>query len=193
VVQEKELLRVGSTKPIPVDIRIIAATNKDLKSLCAAGIFRQDLYFRLNVISMHLPSLAERKEDIPLLATFFLKKSAEQAKKVIAGFSDEALGLLLNYGYPGNVRELENIIERATALSKGECIEASDLPSDLNDFHAFTFHRKEGRIKTLEEMEQEYIHWVLDRTNHNKSEASKILGIDRVSLYRKLKRFVFNE
>jgi DNA-binding NtrC family response regulator len=193
VVQEKELLRVGATKPIAVDIRIISATNKDLKNLCAAGIFRQDLYFRLNVIPMHLPSLIERREDIPLLATHFLKSSAKRAGKSLVGFSDLALGLLLNYGYPGNVRELENIIERATALAPAERIEPDDLPSDLKDFNAFTFHRKTDRMKSLEEIEQEYIQWVLDQLNHNKSEASKILGIDRVSLYRKLKRSAFKE
>jgi DNA-binding NtrC family response regulator len=193
VVQEKELLRVGATKPIPVDIRIISATNKDLKSLCVAGIFRHDLYFRLNVIPMHMPSLSERREDIPLLANYFLQLSAKRTGKALAGFSDEALGLLLNYGYPGNVRELENIIERATALAKKERIEPDDLPSDLKDFNAFTFHRDTGRMKTLEEIEREYIQWVLEQLNHNKSEASKILGIDRVSLYRKLKRSAFNE
>jgi DNA-binding NtrC family response regulator len=193
VVQEKELLRVGATQPIAVDIRIISATNKDLKSLCAAGIFRHDLYFRLNVIPMHMPSLAERREDIPLLAAYFLRLSSKRTGKTITGFSDEALGLLLNYEYPGNVRELENIIERATALAKGERIESDDLPPDLKDFNAFTFHRKTGRLKTLEEIEQEYIQWVLEQVSHNKSEASKILGIDRVSLYRKLKRSAFNE
>lgn len=193
VVQEKELLRVGSTQPMSVDIRIISATNKDLKNLCAAGIFRQDLYFRLNVIPIHLPSLVDRREDIPVLATFFLAQSKKRAGKEIDGFSDEALGLLLNYGYPGNVRELENIIERATALAKGDRIETSDLPSDLRDFHAFTFHHNTGRIKTLEEIEQEYIQWVMCQVDHNKTEASKRLGIDRVSLYRKLKRSAFKE
>jgi DNA-binding NtrC family response regulator len=193
VVQEKELLRVGATQSIAVDIRIISATNKDLKGLCTAGIFRNDLYFRLNVIPLHLPSLAERREDIPLLATYFLKLSAKRTGKSLVGFSDEALGLLLNYGYPGNVRELENIIERATALAKKERIESNDLPSDLKDFNAFTFHRKTGKMKTLEEIEQEYIQWVLEQLSHNKSEASKILGIDRVSLYRKLKRSAFKE
>jgi DNA-binding NtrC family response regulator len=193
VVQEKELLRVGATQPVPVDIRIISATNKELKNLCSAGIFRQDLYFRLNVIPIHLPSLAERREDIPLLATHFLKLSARRTGKSLSGFSDSALGLLLDYAYPGNIRELENIIERATALAKGERIETDDLPSDLKEFNAFTFHRKTGKMKTLEEVEQEYIQWVLEQSNHNKSEASKILGIDRVSLYRKLKRSTFKE
>ncbi len=193
VVQEKELLRVGATKPIPVDIRIISATNKDLKSLCAAGIFRNDLYFRLNVIPIHLPSLAERREDIPLLAAFFLKLSAKRTGKKLVGFSNETLGLLLNYGYPGNVRELENIIEHASALAKGDQIEPDDLPQDLKNFNALTFHRKTKTMKTLEEIQQEYIQWVLEQVNHNKSEASKILGIDRASLYRKLKRSAFKE
>lgn len=193
VVQEKELMRVGATTAIAVDIRIISATNKDLKALCAAGIFRQDLYFRLNVISMHLPSLSERIEDIPLLAAFFLKQSAKRAEKDIRGFSDQALSLLTTYGYPGNIRELENIIERAVALAKTELIKAEDLPHDLKDFHAFTFRRRTGNMKTLEEIEREYIQWVLGQVGHNKSEASKVLGIDRVSLYRKLKRTVFEE
>ena len=192
-VQEKELLRVGATQTIPVDIRIIAATNKDLKNLCAAGIFRQDLYFRLNVISMRLPSLSERMEDIPLLASFFLKRSAMQAGKKIDGFSDEALGLLTRYPYPGNIRELENIIERATALAKGKRIETADLPPDLKEFNAFTYLRAAGGMKTLGDVEQEYIEWVLAQVSHNKSEAAKILGIDRVSLYRKLKRSAFKE
>jgi DNA-binding NtrC family response regulator len=142
---------------------------------------------------MHMPSLAERREDIPLLATHFLKSAALRTGKSLAGFSDSALGLLLNYGYPGNVRELENIIERATALAQRERIEPEDLPADLKDFNAFTFHRKTGRMKTLEEIEQEYIQWVLEQLNHNKSEAAKILGIDRASLYRKLKRSAFKE
>lgn len=192
VVQERELLRVGATTPIPVDIRLVSATNKDLKALCAAGIFRQDLYFRLNVISLHLPSLSERVEDIPLLASFFLKQSAKRAGKKIDGFSDEAIGLLTRYPFPGNIRELENIVERATALAKGGRIEPADLPPDLQDFHAFTFNRA-GGLKTLEEVTQDYVEWVLSQVNHNKTEAARILGIDRVSLYRRLKRSAFKE
>jgi len=193
VVQERELIRVGGTIPIPVDIRIIAATNKDLKKLSEAGIFRQDLFFRLNVIAFEMPALADHPEDIPLLAIHFLDKCVERTGKRISGISKEAIGLLSSYGYPGNVRELENIIERAASFARGKLIEVEDLPPDLKDFDAFTFHQSKDKIKSLEELEWEYIHWVLERAGNNKSEAARILGIDRVSLYRKLKQFQFKE
>ncbi|MBF0224201.1 MAG: sigma-54-dependent Fis family transcriptional regulator [Desulfobacterales bacterium] len=192
-IQEKEILRVGGTKPVQIDIRIIAATNKDLKKLIDAGIFRQDLYFRLNVISIHLPTLMDRKEDIPMLTSFFLKKFTKRDSKKIHGFSEEAMGLLVSYDYPGNVRELENIVERAVSLASGKRIELNDLPQDMRDFNAFTFHKDPKRMKSLSEIEQEYIQWVLKYVGHNKTEASRILRIDRVSLYRKLKRFELDE
>ena len=192
-VQEKELFRVGSSKPIPIDIRILSATNKDLKKLVEAGIFRQDLYFRLNVISINLPTLEQRKEDIPLLSMFYLKRAARQMEKHFDGFSEEAMGLLMNYSYPGNIRELENIVERAAALAQGERIEAQDLPSDLRAFETVSFRRERGTMKTLSEIDEEYIQWVLNQTGHNKTKAAQILGIDRVSLYRKLKRLEFDE
>jgi DNA-binding NtrC family response regulator len=193
VIQERELIRVGGNTPIPVDIRIIAATNKDLKKLSDAGIVRQDLFFRLNVISFQMPTLAERREDIPLLATHFLNKFTQRTGKRIAGFSKEVIGRLTSYGYPGNVRELENVVERAASFACGGHIETEDLPPDLKDFDSFTFHHSKGKMKTLEELEWEYIHWVLERVGNNKSEAARILGIDRVSLYRKLKQFEFRD
>jgi DNA-binding NtrC family response regulator len=193
VIQEKELLRVGGSVPVPVDIRFVSATNKDLKTLCAAGIFRQDLYFRLNVIPVRLPSLEERAGDIPVLAAFFLKRASARAGKSLAGFSRESMDLLSGYTYPGNVRELENIIERAVALATGPQVETRDLPGDLAEFNAFSIRRAESRPRTLEEVEREYIQWVLATTGHNKSEAARILGIDRVSLYRKLKKGAFDE
>ncbi len=193
VVQEREILRVGGATPIPVDIRIICATNKDLKSLVEAGVFRRDLYFRLNVIPIHLPALSERLADIPLLSAYFLRRAASRAGKRLSGFSEEALGLMAGYSFPGNVRELENIVERAVALACGERVETCDLPPDLSDFSTLFIHRREGKMRPLEEIEQEYIQWVLDQTGHNKSEAARILGIDRVSLYRKLKRSAFDE
>ncbi|MEJ2109893.1 MAG: sigma-54 dependent transcriptional regulator [Acidobacteriota bacterium] len=193
VIQEKELFRVGSSTPVPVDIRIISATNKDIKKLVEAGIFRQDLYFRLNVIAVKLPTLEQRKEDIPLLGMFFLRKSAERIGKHFDGFTEEAMGLLMNYGYPGNIRELENIVERAAALAQGEKIEANDLPADLRAFETVTFRRDERSMKSLSEIEEEYIQWVLKQTGHNKTQAAQILGIDRVSLYRKLKKLEFDE
>lgn len=193
VIQEKELFRVGSSTPVPVDIRIIAATNKDLKKLVEAGIFRQDLFFRLNVISIKLPTLEQRKEDIPLLSNFFLKRAASRMEKRFEGFSEEAMALLMNYSYPGNIRELENIVERAAALAQGDGIEAHDLPADLRAFETVTFHRDKSAMKSLSEIEVEYIQWVLKQAGHNKTLAAQILGIDRVSLYRKLKKLEFDD
>jgi len=193
VVQERELIRVGGTQPVPVDIRIIAATNKDLKKLCAGGLFRQDLYFRLNVIPVRLPALSERREDIPLLASHFLDKYRELTVKRITGFSDEVMGLLTSHGYPGNVRELENIIEHACSMARGSQIALEDLPPDLRDYDSFTFNQPARELKTLEQLEEEYIRWVLEKVGNNKTQAAKILGIDRVSLYRKLKRMQFEE
>ncbi len=193
VIQERELIRVGGTQPIPIDIRIISATNKDLKELCNSGQFRQDLYFRLKVINIHLPCLSERREDIPLLATHFLRQFTRKIEKTVTHFSDGALNLLVNYGYPGNIRELENIIEHAVSMCRTSIIQVEDLPSDMAEFDAFTFHQNHSQIKTLEEIEAEYIHWVLEQVQFRKSEAAKLLGIDRTSLYRKLKRFEFSE
>ena len=193
VIQEREVIRVGGTQAIPVEIRIIAATNKDLKDLCAKGYFRQDLYFRLNVIGIHMPNLSERKEDIPLLASHFLKRYSKRCGKEITGFSDEAIGLLTSYEYPGNIRELENIVEHAVSMARGPEIKIENLPEDLANYDVFSFHGREDRIKTLEELEKEYIRWVLDRTDNKKTVAAKILGIDRASLYRKLKRFAFED
>jgi transcriptional regulator with PAS, ATPase and Fis domain len=193
VLQEKELIRVGGTAAIPLDIRIIASTNKDLKKLSDHGLFRQDLFFRLGVISIHIPNLSERSGDIPLLAGHFLVQYGEQNNRRITGFSEEAIGLLTAYGYPGNVRELENIVERAVSFARSDQIEVEDLPPDLKDFDSFTFHSSKEKLKTLEEVEWEYIQWVLKKAGNNKSEAARILGIDRVSLYRKLKKFEFED
>lgn len=193
VVQERELIRVGGTEPIPVNIRIISATNKDLKELCSNGLFRQDLYFRLNVIHVHLPFLCERKEDIPLLASFFLKRHSRRMDKPITGFTGESMKLLSEYGYPGNIRELENIVEHAVSMARGRTIRVEDLPADLAEYDALTFHHPDSQIKTLEEVETEYIAWVLEKVGHRKAEAAKLLGINRASLYRKLKRSVLEE
>lgn len=191
VVQEKKLLRVGGTNPVSVDIRIIAATNKDLKKLADHGIFRQDLLFRLNVISIHLPSLSERRADIPLLASHFLTKYSDVSGKEIDGFTKEALGLLTNYSFPGNIRELENIIERAVSFAQTGQIDAADLPDDIHTFDSFTIPQSREHFKSLEELEKEYIRFVLKKVGNNKSEAARILGIDRVSLYRRLKKLEF--
>ncbi len=192
VIQEKKLIRVGGTSEIPVDIRILAATNKDLKKEVAKGKFRQDLYYRLNVISLYLPPLVDRKDDIPLLANHFLKKFCEIQRKNIERISDEVIETLMNYEFPGNVRELENIIERAVAIAQGPIIELSHLPLDLQQHPHLIRRHKKREFLTLEENEREYIEWVLKQTKGNKTRAAEILGIDRVSLWRKLKRYQLN-
>lgn len=192
VIQEREVIRVGGNKAIPIDVRIIAATNKDLKKQYLKGYFRQDLYFRLNVIFIRMPSLSERKEDIPLLASHFLRSYSKRIEKSISGFTDEVIGILSSYEYPGNIRELENIVEHAVSMTHGNVITAESLPKDLLDYDLFSFHNQNNGFKTLEELEKEYIRWILDQVENQKTKASKILGIDRASLYRKLKRFEFD-
>ncbi|MFZ5907096.1 MAG: sigma-54-dependent transcriptional regulator [Nitrospirota bacterium] len=188
VIQEKETLRLGGNHPVKIDVRFIAATNKDIHETVKAKEFRQDLYFRLNVISLHIPPLSARKDDIPILSYYFLKRYAALMKKDVSQLSEDAMGLLINYDFPGNVRELENIIERAVALSTGNTIEVAHLPEDIRTLSIKTFRKKEGKIPSLEEQELAYIQWVLREVGGNKTLASQILGIDRVSLWRKLKK-----
>ena len=188
VIQEREVLRVGGTQSLKIDVRFIAATNRDIQDAIKTGHFRQDLYFRLNVISLHIPPLLERRDDVPLLSYFFLKKYAAIMKKDVTGISEDAMSLLINYGFPGNVRELENIIERGVALTNGNTIEMAHLPEDLRALSIRTFRKKEGKIPSLEEQEMAYIKWVLGEVGMNKTLAAQILGIDRVSLWRKLKK-----
>jgi len=193
VIEEKSLLRVGGTQPIAVDIRLVAATNKDLQKEVKDGRFRKDLFYRLNVISLHIPPLAERKDDIPLLVHHFLDQYARAQGKRIDGFSNEALETLINYEFPGNVRELENIVERAVALCNGQSVSPNHLPQELETFSFKVSRHPNRRIPTLEENEREYIQWVLKNANGNKSAAAEDLGIDRVSLWRKLKRWGLTE
>lgn len=189
VIQEKELLRIGATKPVLVDVRFIAATNRDVQDAIKGNNFRQDLYFRLNVISLHIPPLSERKDDIPLLSYYFLKKYTALMKKGINEISQEVIAVLMNYDFPGNVRELENIIERGVALSNGNVMEVAHLPEDLKELSIRTFRKKEGKIPSLEEQEISYIRWVMKEIGGNRTAAAEILGIDRVSLWRKLKKY----
>ena len=187
-IQERELIRVGGSRPVSIDIRIIAATNKDLKKTMTLGLFREDFFYRLNVIPIRLPSLSERKKDIPLLAQYFLNRFNIKSQKKISGFSKEAMEVLKSYDYPGNVRELENIVERAVSFAVSEIIGVEDLPEDLREIEVFKVKRDMLQLKSIQELEKEYIDWVLKQCNHNKTRAAKILGIDRVSLYRKLKK-----
>jgi len=189
VIQEREVLRVGGTEPLKVDVRFVAATNRDIHDSMKTGAFRQDLYFRLNVVSLRIPPLSERKDDIPLLSFYFLKKYALLMKKEVTEITEDVIALLMNYDFPGNVRELENIIERGVALTNGATIESGHLPEDLRELSIKTFRKKEGKIPSLEEQEMAYIRWVLNEVGGNKTLAAQILGIDRVSLWRKLKKY----
>jgi DNA-binding NtrC family response regulator len=189
VIQEKEVLRLGATESVKVDVRFIAATNRDIHDAMKNGHFRSDLYFRLNVVSLHIPPLSERRDDISLLSYYFLKKYGAIMKKDITGISEDVITLLMNYDFPGNVRELENIIERGVALANGKTIEVAHLPEDLKELSIKTFRKKEGKIPSLEDQEMSYIQWVLHEVGGNKTIASQILGIDRVSLWRKLKKY----
>jgi DNA-binding NtrC family response regulator len=188
VLQERVFMRVGGTQEIPVNIRLLAATNKDLKREVDAGNFRQDLYFRLNVITLTVPRLADRRDDILLLSRTFLRKFSDEQEKNVDTLSESVLGVLMAYEFPGNVRELENIIERSVALATGTSVEVEHLPQDLQEGSS-EVQRHVRALLTLEENEREYIGWVLDQVNDNKTKAAEILGIDRVSLWRKLKRY----
>jgi len=189
VIQEKELLPVGGVETISVDVRFIAATHRDLKQDVEQGRFRQDLYYRLNVITIRLPSLAEREGDIPLLANHFLAKSSQAVKKHIREISRDAMDLLSQYSWPGNIRELENVIESAVALGRGPVIRVNDLPDYILNLSIETYRHNPSNLPSLQEHEKRYIKWVLERCHGNKSRAAKMLGIDRVSLWRKIKRY----
>jgi DNA-binding NtrC family response regulator len=193
VIQEKELLRLGGVESIKVDVRFVCATNRDLQNEVKLGHFRQDLYFRINVISIEIPPLSARKDDIPLLSLYFLKKYSTLMRKDVETISEEAMEILLHYDFPGNVRELENIIERGVALTRGQRIEKVHLPDDLRGAALQTFRKKGDKYPSLEEMERSYIQWVLKEVGENKTEAAKYLGIDRVSLWRKLKKLGLEE
>ena len=189
VLQEREVLPLGATKPLAVDVRFVAATNRNVIEMVKDGSFRQDLYFRLNVVNLLIPPLSRRKEDVALLAYHFLRKCAARMGKTVDEIAPDALDLLKAYDFPGNVRELENIIERGVAIATGNIIETASLPEDLRELAIRTFRKKEGRLPSLEEQERDYIKWVLEETGGNQTLAAQILGIDRVSLWRKLKRY----
>ncbi|NWF99055.1 MAG: sigma-54-dependent Fis family transcriptional regulator [Nitrospirae bacterium] len=189
VIQEKEVLRVGGTIPIKVDVRFIAATNRDISKSIKNGDFREDLYFRINVVSLNIPPLSERRDDIPILCYHFLKKYNAVMKKDIKEISSDVIAILQEYDFPGNVRELENIIERGVALCTGNILSIEHLPEDLKVISIKTFRKKDGKIPSLDEQEKAYIQWVLKEVNNSKTLAAQMLGIDRVSLWRKLKKY----
>ncbi|QGY39480.1 response regulator [Pseudodesulfovibrio cashew] len=187
VIQERRIMRVGGTQPIDLDIRIIAATNRDLEEAMLAGEFREDLFYRLNVVRIYLPPLAERKEDIPLLANHFLEIFNTRFGKGVRSISPEAMDILVQYNYPGNVRELENIVQRAVALTDGETVGIRELPQDLLNL-SFSSLGTPGLLP-LEEVERRHIQRVLEATGYNKGLSSSILGIPRTTLWRRIKKF----
>ncbi len=187
VLQEREIKRVGSVKTLKVNVRVIAATNKNLLTAIQNNQFRKDLYYRLNVITIEIPPLRERKEDIPQLAYHFLEKYTAEVGKEIVDIDSKTLKILQRYHWPGNVRELENVIERAVILTQDKKITPRDLPDVL--VQQGLAPPPPSEIKTIEEMEKEHIKRVLERVGNNKAEASRILGINRATLYRKIKRY----
>jgi two-component system response regulator HydG len=195
VLQEKEIQRVGSEAVLQVDVRVVAATNRDLEEDVQAGRFREDLFYRLNVMHLSVPPLRDRQEDIPLLAQHFLEKYARRNRKTVKGFAPLAMDMLLKYDWPGNVRELENAIERAVILLSGEHITENLLPLRIVRQHPGHATATDptlsatGGTRTLEDMEKEAIMATLDATDGNKSEAARRLGISRKTLHNKLKTY----
>jgi DNA-binding NtrC family response regulator len=189
VLQEKELIRVGGRTPIPLDVRFVSATSKDLKAAVADGSIRSDFFFRINVFNIQIPSLNERREDIPLLAYHILNRIQQRGAKKVSAISQRAMALLTNYAFPGNVRELENLLERAMAVTQDEIIRVSDLPPDLTELELQEYKRPERKMMTLEELEQDYIAHVLKLTDGARTRTAEMLGIDRASLWRKIKKY----
>lgn len=186
VLQDKEVCMIGSKKPQKVNVRIIAATNIDLSDLVKKNKFREDLYYRLNVLNINIPPLRDRGEDIFLLIHHFTNKFAKEANKPKTQFSDKALQILKDYHWPGNVRELQNIVQRLVIMTEEDIIDVPDLPSIMR----FSALRGKGITRTLAEVEAEYIHNVLANVDGNKTKAAEILGIDRKTLREKIKKFL---
>jgi DNA-binding NtrC family response regulator len=198
VLQESEIRRVGGTADIPVDVRILAATNRNLRERVQQGIFREDLFFRLNVVSIPLPSLRERREDIPLLVNHLIQKKGEALGR-FPHPSREVMEIFLTYPWPGNVRELENAIERALILCEGDMIETGDLPEELRGLNPHTSIQTMGGhssreigiedLLPLEEIERRHVLRVLDTVKGHREEAAKILQVSRRTLYNKIQRW----
>ena len=200
VLQEFEFEQVGGAKTFKVDTRVVLATNEDLTQRVAEGQFRQDLYYRINVINIELPSLRERVADIPLLAEHFLASVCEETGKTMQGFSDEAMSLMTQYQWPGNVREMQNVVERAVLLGKNSFVAVEDLPTTLRTPESFisapaSSGSSTGRTlkEALEGPERQIILEVLESNNWNRNETADILGINRTTLYKKMKRLGLEE
>jgi transcriptional regulator with PAS, ATPase and Fis domain len=181
VLESKKFTRVGGNKEISSDFRVICATNRDLKSLVEKGIFREDLYYRLNVVNIYVPPLRERVEDIPMLVDYFIKKYCTSMNKPPATIEPAALKRLEEFNYPGNVRELENMIERAIVVGSGKKIMLKDLPLEKTVVN--------NTVESLDDLEKEHILKILNKYSWNISRAAKALNIDRVTLYNKISKF----
>jgi two-component system response regulator HydG len=194
VTQDREVQRVGSDEMIKVDVRIVAATNRDLEKDVSSGRFREDLYYRLNVVTLRVPPLREHLDDIPLLAQHFLDKYGERNRKRIKGFTPVAMDMFLKYDWPGNVRELENAVERAVILLPGDYVSEKELPLSITQSYSqenssIAFRSDITQPQSLEEIEKEAILAALEGTGGNKSETARKLGINRRTLYKKLQKF----
>lgn len=193
VLEEGEVRRVGDNEAFKVDVRIITATNQDLWKLVESGKFREDLFFRINVVQIYIPPLRDRRDDIPVLIRHFLEEYNREYEKNIIGFSDESLSMLMNYFYPGNVRELQNIIQHAVIFSEHNTITPKDLPAYISSSRPLLSSSENAQltddIPPLEEMEKAIIKKALAKYNANYSEIAKKLGISRSTLWRKIKQY----
>jgi DNA-binding NtrC family response regulator len=191
VLEDKEVRPLGANQGEKVDTRVLSASNRNLEDLVRSDKFRQDLYYRLNVIRIELPALRHRRDDVPLLVQHFIAKFAAGTKRQLDGIEPEAMEALRSYDWPGNIRELEHTIERAVLLGKGSRIGLEDLPPNLvaNGQSSIVLTQALTTQLTLRDLEREYVAKVLDATNGNKTEAAKILGVDRTTLYRKLEEY----
>jgi transcriptional regulator with PAS, ATPase and Fis domain len=192
VLQDKQIRAVGGTHLKLIDVRIVAATHRDLRTMVRHGEFREDLYYRLNVIPIKVPPLRERKEDIPLLVKHFLSKFSQQEGFSVKDVSSEALTILMSHTWPGNVRELENVIERAIVLSHGEMTENAVILDKMSEANMDEDESLEGDRPTLEKLEERYIKKVLNEVDHKIDDAAKVLGISRRTLYRKERLYGIN-
>jgi two-component system response regulator AtoC len=194
VLQEMEFERVGGKDRVKVNARIIAATNKDLRKMVQEGTFRDDLFYRLNIVSIHIPPLRERREDLAPLVEYLLKKANRELHKKIAGVSDEMMNIFLRYGWPGNIREMENLLIRAAVVAKGQVLGKEDFPDlmeEKQDSHTDTeiAGSEPGEMLTLDEIEEMHIRKVISNTDKNKGEICEILGISRPTFERKLEKY----
>ena len=190
VLQEREAIPVGGTEAIPVDVRLVAATNRELEEDIKRGRFRTDLYYRLNVIALHLPPLRDRRDDIPIFVEAFLKRIAQEQATGLKRLSESASDAIGVYDWPGNVRKLENALERAVVLTKGEVIDVDAIPAKITERKAEPLVAdRPHATPTLDLIEQAYITWVLQNESGNKTRAAEVLGIDPSTLYRKLSKY----